>query len=203
LIKPIHTTKFYTIIGLIKNSTITALDFSHNKITNHGARLIAKLLGGNSVISQLNLCDNQLQSEGGRYLARGIRENDSLIRLNLRLNRLTDEGCRLLFEGIQDNNSLTDLNISCNGASAQAAQTLFSILRDPNHHLSTLDISGNDFDSNQFEMLRLSMSGNKSLTSLDCRQNPGYSDAFRAIKELDGIVHFNEVNMRAASGYPF
>ncbi|RYY81073.1 hypothetical protein EON63_16270 [archaeon] len=31
--------------GLIKNTTITYLDMSHNKITNHGARLLSKLLG--------------------------------------------------------------------------------------------------------------------------------------------------------------
>ena len=31
--------------GLYKSSTITHLDVSHNKITNHGVRLLAKLLG--------------------------------------------------------------------------------------------------------------------------------------------------------------
>jgi hypothetical protein len=43
-----------------KYSTITHLDVSHNKITNHGARLLAKLLGSRSVLTSLNLCDNQV-----------------------------------------------------------------------------------------------------------------------------------------------
>ena len=48
--------------GLIKNNTITHIDMSHNKITNHGARLLSKLLGENSVITYLDLCDNQIFS---------------------------------------------------------------------------------------------------------------------------------------------
>ena len=188
--------------GLIKNNTITAIDLSHNKISNHGARLLSKLLGDNSVISMLDLSDNQIHSEGGRYLARGLRENDSLLSLNLRLNRLEDEGCRLLFEGIQDNLTLIDINIGCNGASAQTAQTLFSILRDQEHKIKKLDISGNDFDANQFEMMRLSLGGNKTLTSIDMRNNPGTKDAERAINEIEKIVHNNEINLRRLNNYP-
>ena len=53
--------------GLVKNNTITCLDMSHNKITNHGARLVSKLLGENSVLTALNLSDNQIHVEGGRF----------------------------------------------------------------------------------------------------------------------------------------
>jgi hypothetical protein len=141
-------------------------------------------------------------AEGGRYLARGLRENDSLLSLNLRLNRLEDEGCRLLFEGIQDNLTLTDINIGCNGAAAQAAQTIFSVLRDQEHKIRKLDISGNDFDANQFEMMRLSLGANKSLISVDVRNNPGTKDAERAINEIEKIVHNNEINCRKLNNYP-
>jgi Ran GTPase-activating protein (RanGAP) involved in mRNA processing and transport len=164
--------------------------------------LLSKLLGDNSVISTLDLSDNQIHSEGGRYLARGLRENDSLLSLNLRLNRLEDEGCRLLFEGIQDNLTLTDINIGCNGAAAQAAQTIFSVLRDQEHKIRKLDISGNDFDANQFEMMRLSLGANKSLISVDVRNNPGTKDAERAINEIEKIVHNNEINCRKLNNYP-
>lgn len=161
--------------GLIKNTTITCIDLSHNKITNHGARLLSKLLGENSVISEMNLADNQIHAEGGRYLARGIRENDSLLKLNLRLNRLTDDGCRLLLEGLQDNITLIDLNIASNSAGAQSIQTLCSILRDPEHMVNAIDASGNEFSASHFELMRMSMASNKSLTSIDLRNNPGYA----------------------------
>lgn len=188
--------------GLIKNNTITSIDVSHNKITNHGARLLSKLLGENSVITHINLADNQIHTEGGRYIARGLRENDSLLYLNLRLNRLTDEGCQLLLEGLQDNVSLTELNISSNNAGNQAAQTLFSIMRDHDHSLQILDISGNDFTTSHFELMRLSMSSNKQIVSIDMRANPGYSNDSKAIIEIDRIAHTNEFHARKANGHP-
>lgn len=188
--------------GLIKNNTITHLDFSHNKITNHGARLLSKLLGENSVITSLNLADNQIHGEGGRYLARGLRENDSLLQLNLRLNRLGDEGCRLLLEGLQDNVSMTDLNLASNGAGGVAAQTLFSIIRDTDHKLAVLDISGNDLVAEHFELMRLSMGGNRTLISLDMRSNPGYTEATKAAAEIEKMVHTNERAIRRATGHP-
>lgn len=36
--------------GLIRNQTVTALDLSHNNITNYGVRLLSKLLGSKSVV---------------------------------------------------------------------------------------------------------------------------------------------------------
>eukprot|EP01033_Poteriospumella_lacustris_P008109 gene8109-5837_t len=182
--------------GLIKNNTITHLDLSHNKITNHGARLLSKLLGENSVLTTLNLSDNMIHAEGGRYLARGMRENDGLLQLNLRLNRLGDEGCSLLLEGLRDNTSLTDLNLASNAMGPQAAQVLLSILRDPEHHITTLDISGNELTADQFELMRVSLSNNKSLTSVDVRKNPGCTQAAKAVAEIERIAHQNEYYSR-------
>lgn len=162
--------------GLIKNSTIAHIDLSHNKITNHGARLLSKLLGENSVITTLNLADNQIHAEGGRYFARGLRENDSLQYLNLRLNRLTDEGCTLLLEGLQDNISLTDLNIASNSAGTTSGRVLLGLLRDQDHHINSLDISGNNYDAEFFNLMRLALANNKHLRRVDMRKNPGYSE---------------------------
>lgn len=188
--------------GLIKNNTITHLDMSHNKITNHGARLLSKLLGENSVITTMDLSDNHIHSEGGRYFARGLRENDSLLQLNLRLNRLADEGCNLLLEGLRDNVSLTDLNIGSNGAGAQSAQCLMAIIRDPDHTLSSLDVSGNQLTSEHFEQLRLSIANNRTLTSLDLRNNAGYEPSAKALTEIMKVVHNNEFISRQAAGHP-
>ncbi len=64
----------------------------------------------------------------------------------------------------------------CSITSLQAAQTLFSIIRDPEHNLQTLDISGNELVAEHFELMRLSMNNNRTLTSLDMRKNPGYDE---------------------------
>ncbi len=86
--------------GLSQNTSITQLDLSHNKISNHGVRMLATMLmNPNCVLARLSLADNQIHVEGGRYLGRGLRENSSLLELNVRLNRLTDEGLRMLLEG--------------------------------------------------------------------------------------------------------
>ena len=77
--------------GLIKNQTVTALDLSHNNITNYGVRLLSKLLGPKSVVVSVNLADNEVHSDGGKYLGRALKKNISLLELNLRLNRLEDE----------------------------------------------------------------------------------------------------------------
>lgn len=96
---------------------------------------------------------------------------------------------------------------------------LFSILRDPEHNIQTLDISGNEFNAEQFELMRISMTNNKSLISLDLRRNPGCSEgnvalykinvvhranlsciilAMKSIDEIEKCVHQNEHQARTS-----
>jgi len=84
----------------------------------------------------------------------------------------------------------------------QAAQTLFSIIRDTDHKLAVLDISGNEFAAEHFELMRLSMGGNRVLSGLDMRANPGYTEATRAVAEIDKMVHTNEFHSRRGEGHP-
>lgn len=84
----------------------------------------------------------------------------------------------------------------------QAAQTLFSIVRDPEHRLQSLDVSCNEFAAEHFELMRLSLSANKTLTSLDMRHNPGYAEATRAVTEIERHVHHNEILYRRSTGHP-
>ena len=188
--------------GLIKNNTITHLDLSHNKITNHGARLLSKLLGENSVLTVLDISDNNIHSEGGRYLARGLRENDALLGINLRLNRLGDNGCRMLLEGIQDNVTLQDLNLASNDLSHQSVQILSTIVRNPEHSLHSLDISSNSLNEDNLELLRISLKVNKTLCSIDIRNNPGYGDGNNNIvKEIEEGVYNTEIKVRRIQGH--
>lgn len=178
--------------GLIKNNTITCLDVSHNKITNHGARLLSKLIGENSVITALDISDNKIHVEGGRYLARGLRDNDSLLDLNLRLNRLTDGGCRLLIEGLQENVTLNKLNLSANCAGNQTCQMLCTVLRDPQRAISYLDISSNELTEEHIDLLKISLATNKSIIMLDLRRNPGFNESSSTAREIDQILIDNE-----------
>merc|ERR1711998_244249 len=172
-------------------------DVSHNKITNHGVRLLAKLLGGHSVLTSLNLADNQIHAEGGRYLGRGLRTNDTLVDLNLRLNRLTDDGGRMLLEGLRSNQSLMRLNISSNSLGAESANALMSVLSEPEMPLSTIDLSCNSLATNDIKMIRQTLSDNHNLTSIDLRKNPDIGDdAEDLLKEIQDIAHRNELDLR-------
>lgn len=183
--------------GLIKNDSITHLDVSHNKITNHGVRLLAKLLGGQSVLTALNLADNQIHAEGGRYLGRGLRSNDTLVDLNLRLNRLTDDGGRMLLEGLRTNQSLMRLNLAGNSLGNETVGALASVLQEPECPLSTLDLSCNDLDTQDVITLESVLSENRVMTSIDLRMNPNVAeDAEEALESISRMIHFNEIESR-------
>ncbi len=58
----------------------------------------------------------------------------------------------------------------------QSGRLLLNLLRDPDHQLQALDISGNEFDSEFFNLMRLALANNKVLRRLDMRRNPGYPE---------------------------
>jgi len=59
-------------------------------------------------------------------------------------------------------------------------------------------MSGNEFTAEHFELMRISMSNNKSLTNLDIRRNPGCTEAIKAIEEIEKCVHQNEHQARSS-----
>ena len=106
--------------GLYTNKSINHIDLSHNKISDQGARLLAKLLVENKdILLTLNISDNNIQTDGGKYLARALYDGGELQELNLRLNQLSDVGCQYIFESLWTHTHMKILNISSNGASAQ------------------------------------------------------------------------------------
>jgi Ran GTPase-activating protein (RanGAP) involved in mRNA processing and transport len=160
--------------GLSQNNSVTCLDLAHNRISNHGVRLLSKLLmDPNCVLARLNLADNQVHVEGGRYLGRGLRENSSLVALDVHMNRLADEGVRMLLEGLQDNVTLHTLNLRANGAGSDTAQAISALLRDSQHHLQCIDLATNNLSANDISLLHMAVLRNRSLWSLDLRGNPG------------------------------
>ncbi|RYY81071.1 hypothetical protein EON63_16260 [archaeon] len=65
----------------------------------------------------------------------------------------------------------------------------------PNYYTHTpypyqvLDISGNEFSQEQFDLMRLSMTHNRTLISLDMRRNPGYVEGkgARGVSLMNGV----------------
>ena len=73
------------------NKTISQLDLAHNKISNSGARKIAKFILQTYILTHLNLGDNCISYDGSRFLSQALKVNKSLIHLDLKLNRLDDK----------------------------------------------------------------------------------------------------------------
>ncbi|KAF1782886.1 Leucine-rich repeat domain, L domain-like [Phytophthora cactorum] len=141
--------------GLVKNTSITSLDLSHNKLTNHGARLLSKLLGLKAwAVSQ----------SWAQY-------NTSLVELDLRLNRLTDDGGRMLLEGLVDHTSLTNLNLSSNMLGKESAEALAEILSDSVTALRSVDLSSNALNESDGDVLLQGLQQNSTVIALDLRQN--------------------------------
>jgi len=46
------------------------------------------------------------------------------------------------------------------------------------------------------------MSNNGTLTSLDLRHNPGFSNTSKFVHEIERIIHNNEHRARTAAGHP-
>jgi hypothetical protein len=64
-----------------------------------------------------------------------------------------------------------------------------------------LDLSGNELTADQFELMRVSLTNNRSLLSVDLRMNTGSAQAAKAIAEIERLVHQNEYHTRKAAGH--
>jgi len=73
----------FILSALEKNTTITAIDFSHNHITNHGAKLIANLILHNHSLKKIILDNNFISQEGLIAIAQSLRHNPNIERLSL------------------------------------------------------------------------------------------------------------------------
>eukprot|EP00759_Apiculatamorpha_spiralis_P028052 PhF_6_TR30603/c0_g1_i1/m.45043 len=157
--------------GLVRNHTVTNLDFSHNKIEDGGARVLATILMRMEPppsIRTLNLTDNLIRAQGACDLSRALEINQQLTELRLKLNRLGDEGGKVIAEALKSNKTLVYLTLAHNELGSETAKALSDALR-VNDVLKTLDISGNPFQEEGGRLIRDVVESNKSLTDVDLR----------------------------------
>ena len=182
--------------GLHMHRTITALDLSHNRITNTGAKQIAKLLGPKNVLVDLDLSDNQIHVEGSRSLGRALTRNFSLLRLSLRLNRMTDEGGRVLLESLAGNQVLEELDISSNSLGSESCYNLAKVIMSRQSALQICDLSANEFSDDDLTNLKKALEVNKRMIALDLRRNTKISEESELLGEIAALLKENELNNR-------
>lgn len=172
--------------------TITALDLSHNRITNDGARQIAKLLGPKNVLVDLDLADNQIHVEGSRFLGRALMHNRSLLKLKMRLNRMTDEGGRAFLEALSSNSVLEELDIGSNSIGSESCLNLAKLLAKQTSALQVCDLSGNELSEPDLANIKKALEVNTRMVSLDLRGNPDIASESPLVDDIGRILKRNE-----------
>ncbi|XP_077075637.1 dynein regulatory complex subunit 5 isoform X2 [Siphateles boraxobius] len=126
---------------LLDHPSLQELDFSHNHISDRGARAIGKLLN-RSQLKRLVVCNNQIRASGAQALAQALGRNATLMSLNLRLNHIGDEGGQALAQALVKNKTLVNLHLGGNNMTEPMAVALSQALVE-NSTLKSLNLSNN------------------------------------------------------------
>ncbi|KAJ3412302.1 T-complex-associated testis-expressed protein 1 [Chytridiales sp. JEL 0842] len=139
--------------ALLDNTTLKKLDLSHNKISDSGARGLAKLLSiPTCPLTHLNLANNKIGPHGASSIGKSIQNNPTLEHLNIRMNYLTDEGgAALLAALVRSTNSTTgvstcglkSLDLSSNRLGMETVNVVCALLKRNGRVLTYLDLSCN------------------------------------------------------------
>lgn len=188
--------------GLQENRSIVHIDLSHNEIANLGARLLAGLIENNPTISSLILSDNKIHADGGSHIGRALMENSTLEELDLRLNRLSDRGGAKIFDGLAENDALQSLNLSCNSLSSSSCKKCADYVQFSGCALRHLDISCNDLNANDMQVLLRGMESNSTIRSIDIRQDAATSSSSpsECSEKICEIVRRNELAFPRSKG---
>lgn len=62
--------------------------------------------------------------------------------------------------------------------------------------MSHIDLSGNLLTEDMIGFIKIAMTTNKSIVMMDLRRNPGYSPDSQAIKDIEKILHDNDIYLR-------
>ncbi|XP_048063753.1 dynein regulatory complex subunit 5 [Megalobrama amblycephala] len=152
---------------LLDHPSLQELDFSHNHISDRGARAIGKLLN-RSQLKRLVICNNQIRGSGAQALAHALARNATLTSLNLRLNRIGDEGGQALAQALMKNKTLVNLHLGGNNMTEPTAVVLSQALVE-NWTLKSLNLSNNRLGVDGGKLLEEGMSHNSSLVECDIR----------------------------------
>ncbi|XP_016098295.1 T-complex-associated testis-expressed protein 1-like [Sinocyclocheilus grahami] len=152
---------------LLDHPSLQELDFSHNHISDRGARAIGKLLN-RSQLKRLVICNNQIRGLGAQALAHALSKNTTLMSLNLRLNHIGDEGGQALAQALVKNKTLVNLHLGENNMTEPTAVALSQALVE-NRTLKNLNLSNNRLGVDGSKVLEEGMSHNSSLVECDIR----------------------------------
>ena len=153
------------------NECLESLDLSCNDLRCKEIEVLCMGLGRNSVLSTLNLSRNRIGQPGASSMGRLLSSEGCALRhLELEWNEITGSGGELLARSIASNVSLSHLSLASNGLGHRGIVALAASLA-ANETLRHLDVAGAGFDRRGARALAEGLRGNKGLRFVDVSRN--------------------------------
>jgi len=154
---------------LLDHPTLVELDFSHNCISDRGAKAIAKLINNRCPnLEKVSLRNNIIRVEGAKAVAFALSKSNKLKEIDLRLNRVEDEGGQAIMRSLIKNCGLQKISLASNDLSERTAAVLTQVLH-KNETLISVDLSGNRIGPDGGKQIQEGIEKNQTLLELDLR----------------------------------
>ena len=160
------------LIVMTYNTDLLSLSFNNCKNMNN--KIISNIMFAVQNLKKLRIfsfesCqinDNQI-----KVITDGIKENKSIIALMLRENNISSQGAFYISEYLNNNTNIRQLFLGSNNIRDKGLKSLLNVLSTNNKNITTLDLSKNDFQLNEFNILIDYLKTNPILNSLDISGN--------------------------------
>ena len=160
-----------------------ALKLPGNKISDIGAKALAKVLNCNTILEELNLSGNQIGSVGTEALAQAIESKTSLKKLVLCDNDVGYVGAKALAEVLNCNTILEELDLSDNEIGNVGTEALAQAIVS-NMSLKKLFLSSNNVGDPGTVGLAQALHPNNGLEELYLNDNKISDQGVQALAEV-------------------
>lgn len=167
---------------------LTHLNLNKNRLGNkrEGPHAIGRLLRLNTTIKELLLSHNNISSHNMKEIAKGLCQNATIRRLVLSYNKISDQGVGRLMASLDFEQSaceLNDLDLTYNKISSVGAEHIATLLNMNNKHITKLNLSLNAIGPQGASFFQLSLQYNHTLLELNLSRNNILDDGATAIAQ--------------------
>ena len=128
----------------IINATLTKLNLSSNRITDEGAKRLAKAIQVNTTLQELNVSKNWISKEGVMRIAKACKADRKLHKLVCTHNNLSKSGLAVINEYIKKENAVQIFEASWNSIIASKDRLYLFIITCQSLRWSRLSSSDDD-----------------------------------------------------------
>ncbi len=150
---------------------ISSLSITDCSINESSVEYLIKLIEFLKSLKFLDLSGNSLKETGLKFLSEGLKNNRTLVTLYLNKNSVDSNGGFYLADALIKNQTLEKLSLSGNRINGNGLSSLLTVLAHNNKTLKNLDISSNNFNSEDFKIIGEFLSSGESISILNLSGN--------------------------------